>query len=296
MADYEAPTGALIHHETALQALNTIIQLHFEKTLEKKRAVDLQKKELWKMFQLFFLFLSLLFLGQAQSPRLQCRHCWVPIGCIKGLGYLLTKTYRTSSQISRDGASMFASCPAVFETEEGCDHDWAWLKPDILHDMGAISIIRRNTGIQGSPSLEDKDNFSDDTDEDLEGVVEISSSDSEASTAHIEARHAAFRARHKDKATTAEKGKGKAADMTPSDRTLVARLPSVFQARLNNAIKGLAKDSELLKFVKAAHSKEVKNLKADTTKLSTKLAEALEGFMRVTETQKSAWEDALREF
>lgn len=57
--------------------------------------------------------------------------------------------------------------------------------------------------------------------------MEISSSDSEASTAHIEARHAAFRARHKDKATTAEKGKGKAADMTPSDRTLVARLPSV---------------------------------------------------------------------
>nr|GMD22158.1 hypothetical protein Iba_chr08aCG8180 [Ipomoea batatas] len=62
----------------------------------------------------------------------------------------------TSSQISRDGASMFASCPAIFETEEGCDHDWAWLKPDILHDMGAISIIRRNTGIQGSPS-KDKD-------------------------------------------------------------------------------------------------------------------------------------------
>ncbi|XP_031092849.1 uncharacterized protein LOC115997437 [Ipomoea triloba] len=82
MADYEAPTGALIHHETALQALNTIIQLHFEKTLEKKRAVDLQKKELWKMFQLFFLFLSLVFLGQAQSPRLQCRHCWVPIGLL----------------------------------------------------------------------------------------------------------------------------------------------------------------------------------------------------------------------
>nr|GMC82622.1 hypothetical protein Iba_chr04bCG15100 [Ipomoea batatas] len=37
------------------------------------------------------------------------------------------------------------------ETEEGCDQDWAWLKPDILHDMGAFSIIRRNTGIQGSP-------------------------------------------------------------------------------------------------------------------------------------------------
>ncbi|XP_019158308.1 PREDICTED: uncharacterized protein LOC109155033 [Ipomoea nil] len=86
MADYEAATAAhpasLIHHEAALQALNTIIQLHFEKTLEKKRAVDLQKKELWKMFQLFFLFLSLVFLGQAQSSRLQCRHCWVPIGLL----------------------------------------------------------------------------------------------------------------------------------------------------------------------------------------------------------------------
>nr|GMD30967.1 hypothetical protein Iba_chr09aCG12060 [Ipomoea batatas] len=166
------------------------------------------------------------------------------------------------------------------------------------------AIKRDSGGILGLSSLGhlvsgcgfSLDNFLDDTDEELEGVVEISSSDSEASTAHIEARHAAFRARHKDKATTAEKGKGKAVDMTPSDRTLVARLPSVFQARLNNAIKGLAKDSELLKFVKAAHSKEVKNLKADTAKLSTKLAEALEGFMRVTETQKSAWEDALREF
>ncbi|KAK6150710.1 hypothetical protein DH2020_015642 [Rehmannia glutinosa] len=72
----------MISKETALQALNTIIQLHFEKTLEKKRAVDLQKKELWKLFHLFFLFLGLMFLGQAQSPRLQCRHCWVPIGLL----------------------------------------------------------------------------------------------------------------------------------------------------------------------------------------------------------------------
>ncbi|KAI3504819.1 hypothetical protein L1887_26547 [Cichorium endivia] len=45
MAEYESN-----HHnyytpsETALQAINTIIQLHFEKTLEKKRAVDQQKK------------------------------------------------------------------------------------------------------------------------------------------------------------------------------------------------------------------------------------------------------------
>lgn len=86
MADYE-PTTAVNHHnliprETALQALNTIIQLHFEKTLEKKKAVDLQKKELWKLFQLFFLFLGLVFLAEVESPRLQCRHCWVPIGLL----------------------------------------------------------------------------------------------------------------------------------------------------------------------------------------------------------------------
>ncbi|KAK7350861.1 hypothetical protein VNO77_09875 [Canavalia gladiata] len=68
-----------VSKETAFQALNTIIQLHFEKTLEKKRAIDLQKKELHKLFQMFFIFLGLLFLAQAQSPRLQCRHCWIPI-------------------------------------------------------------------------------------------------------------------------------------------------------------------------------------------------------------------------
>ncbi|KAL2551573.1 hypothetical protein Fot_05192 [Forsythia ovata] len=89
MAEYEATTNTSSHHhhnvipkETALQALNTIIQLHFEKTLEKKRAVDLQKKELWKLFQFFFLFLGVVFLAQSQSPRLQCRHCWVPIGLL----------------------------------------------------------------------------------------------------------------------------------------------------------------------------------------------------------------------
>ncbi|RAL43250.1 unnamed protein product [Cuscuta campestris] len=71
-----------------VQALSTVIQLHFEKTLEKKRAVDLQKKELWKMFQLFFIFLALVVLGQAQSSRLQCRHCWVPIGLLS-MGHLI---------------------------------------------------------------------------------------------------------------------------------------------------------------------------------------------------------------
>ncbi|CAK9141250.1 unnamed protein product [Ilex paraguariensis] len=84
MADYETTTAHhnVIPKETALQALNTIIQLHFEKTLEKKRAVDQQKKELWKLFQFFFLFLGLIFLAQSQSTRLQCRHCWVPIGLL----------------------------------------------------------------------------------------------------------------------------------------------------------------------------------------------------------------------
>ncbi|KAK9080271.1 hypothetical protein SSX86_001947 [Deinandra increscens subsp. villosa] len=83
MAEYENS-----HHnfstqsETALQAINTIIQLHFEKTLEKKRAVDQQKKELWKLFQLFFLFLVLVFAAQVNSTRLKCRHCWIPIGLL----------------------------------------------------------------------------------------------------------------------------------------------------------------------------------------------------------------------
>ncbi|TYJ11105.1 hypothetical protein E1A91_A11G252100v1 [Gossypium mustelinum] len=85
MADYE-PThhhhhrqNQTIPKETALQALNTIIQLHFEKTLEKKRAIDLQKKELHKLFQLFFIFLGIIFMAQSQSSRLQCRHCWALI-------------------------------------------------------------------------------------------------------------------------------------------------------------------------------------------------------------------------
>ncbi|KAI3773783.1 hypothetical protein L1987_48316 [Smallanthus sonchifolius] len=65
MAEYESSHhNYTIPKETAPLALNTIIQLHFEKTLEKKRAVDLQKKELWKLFQHFFLFLALVFTAQ----------------------------------------------------------------------------------------------------------------------------------------------------------------------------------------------------------------------------------------
>lgn len=77
----EAEAEGVVPKETAVQALNTIIQLHFEKTLEKKRAVDLQKKELWKLFSLFFIFLALLLLFLSSS-RLQCRHCWIPIGLL----------------------------------------------------------------------------------------------------------------------------------------------------------------------------------------------------------------------
>ncbi|CAL5204300.1 unnamed protein product [Lathyrus oleraceus] len=84
MADYENhhhlhQQQQVVSRETAFQALNTIIQLHFEKTLEKKRSIDLQKKELHKLFQIFFIFLTLLFMAQSISSRLQCRHCWIPI-------------------------------------------------------------------------------------------------------------------------------------------------------------------------------------------------------------------------
>lgn len=80
-AEAEAAAERVVSKEAAVQALNTIIQLHFEKTLEKKRAVDLQKKELWKLFSLFFIFLALLLLVLSSS-RLQCRHCWIPIGLL----------------------------------------------------------------------------------------------------------------------------------------------------------------------------------------------------------------------
>nr|GME07444.1 flocculation protein FLO11-like [Ipomoea batatas] len=223
--------------------------------------------------------------------------------------------------------------------------------------------------------LEDKDDSSDDPDEELEGVVDISSSSSEDSTAHMESRHAALRARHKGKATAAEKAKGKAVDATP-DPTLIARLPPIgvvmggsptfvalavarqprlrkwnsysstpttakkarrpsdvvledaaaatktfifcrlgqmisvsdlqamegaspsyllqsvtyqsFQAGLNDTIKGLAKDSKLLKSAKAAHSKEVKALKSDLTTLGGNLATTQDGFVKATEASMHA--------
>ncbi|WOL04507.1 hypothetical protein Cni_G13228 [Canna indica] len=79
----------MVARETAIQALNTVVQLHFERILEKKREVDAQKKEMWRIFQIFFLFLAVLLAAQlgAPPPRLQCRHCWVPIGLLS-LGHL----------------------------------------------------------------------------------------------------------------------------------------------------------------------------------------------------------------
>ncbi|XP_047973727.1 uncharacterized protein LOC125216136 [Salvia hispanica] len=140
MADYEQQQQQQQQHmipkETALQALNTIIQLHFEKTLEKKRAVDLQKKELWKLFHLFFLFLGLVFAAQAQaSPRLQCRHCWVPIGllslahlifyvsvaqtlrCINGFKYQ-RRCHKLTLGVATDRLRRLKEAGAVDEIEE----------------------------------------------------------------------------------------------------------------------------------------------------------------------------------
>lgn len=74
-SDAEATTN-LIPRDSAIQALNTIIQLHFEKTLEKKHSIDLQKKHLHKLLHLSLLLLSLL------QPRLHCRHCWLPLSLL----------------------------------------------------------------------------------------------------------------------------------------------------------------------------------------------------------------------
>uniref|UniRef100_A0A7N0TRJ1 Uncharacterized protein n=1 Tax=Kalanchoe fedtschenkoi TaxID=63787 RepID=A0A7N0TRJ1_KALFE len=83
MAEY-AETATANHPKdpqaSVLQALNAVIQLHFEKTLEKKRSIDLQKKQLWKLYQLFFILLSLVLYTLTLSPtKLRCRHAWIPI-------------------------------------------------------------------------------------------------------------------------------------------------------------------------------------------------------------------------
>nr|GMC69077.1 MAP7 domain-containing protein 1-like [Ipomoea batatas]GME20394.1 MAP7 domain-containing protein 1-like [Ipomoea batatas] len=209
--------------------------------------------------------------------------------------------------------------------------------------------------------LEDGDDSSVNVNEELEGVVEISSLGSEASTSHMESRHATLRAHHKGKATTAEKGKGKVADAIV-DLAFAVRLPATgmrnsdssasttakrekcpsgvvledaaagqdfifrlleqmiiasnlqamegvslsyllqsaayhsFQAQLFQAGLNNAKDSELLKPANVAHSREVKALKADMTKLGASLATAQEGIANANETLRSAREDALKEF
>lgn len=76
--------GEVVAREAAAQALGAVVQLHFDKTLEKKRAADAQKQELWRLFLAFFLFLAILLSAVAQSPpsRLQCRHLWAPAGLL----------------------------------------------------------------------------------------------------------------------------------------------------------------------------------------------------------------------
>ncbi|XP_062227230.1 uncharacterized protein LOC133925317 [Phragmites australis] len=89
-AAYIAGAGAgagmvdVVTREAAAQALGTVVQLHFDKTVEKKRAADAQKQELWRLFLAFFLFLALVLSAVAGSPpaRLQCRHLWAPAGLL----------------------------------------------------------------------------------------------------------------------------------------------------------------------------------------------------------------------
>nr|GMD01372.1 uncharacterized protein LOC109180246 [Ipomoea batatas] len=82
--------------------------------------------------------------------------------------------------------------------------------------------------------------------------------------------------------------------MLPSELAIRARRPplrkgkaQLFQVDLNNDIQSLAKDSELLKSAKAAHSKEVKTLKVDLTKMGDNLAMAQEGWAKATEALKA---------
>jgi hypothetical protein len=62
-AAYIAGAGAgmmdVVTREAAARELGTVVQLHFDKTVEKKRAADAHKQELWRLFLAFFLFLAL---------------------------------------------------------------------------------------------------------------------------------------------------------------------------------------------------------------------------------------------
>nr|GMD83472.1 uncharacterized protein LOC109180246 [Ipomoea batatas] len=120
-------------------------------------------------------------------------------------------------------------------------------------------------------------------DEELENLVDISSaSDSEASIEHMDECSNALRARHKGKASIAQKGKGKA-----TDPALTAHLPSAqqFHAGFHGAVKALGKDSELLKSAKATHFKEAKKL---TEELKSTLEDALTEFKELEEFHEEA--------
>lgn len=71
--------SAVATKDAAIQALQSIIHAHFEKTMEKKEQVDVQKKKLWQLFGYFFIFLAILFVGVIQAPRMHCHHSWTAI-------------------------------------------------------------------------------------------------------------------------------------------------------------------------------------------------------------------------
>nr|GMC46973.1 MAP7 domain-containing protein 1-like [Ipomoea batatas] len=73
----------------------------------------------------------------------------------------------------------------------------------LANDNESGVLIRRKTLAR----LEDRDDSSDDTDEELEDVVEISSSDSKVSTAHMESRNDTLRAPHKARQQLLRRGK-----------------------------------------------------------------------------------------
>nr|GMC80097.1 uncharacterized protein LOC109180246 [Ipomoea batatas] len=112
---------------------------------------------------------------------------------------------------------------------------------------------------------------------------------SPTATALAAAHHPCLRKQNSDSLTptTAKKAK-RPGDATSEDVML--------WVSLNNVIQGLVKDPELLKSAKAAHSKEVKTLKVDLTKLGTNLATAQEGWRKAIETLKTTQEDAIRTF
>jgi hypothetical protein len=83
-AAYIAGAGAgmmdAVTREAAARALGTAVQLHFDKKVEKKRAADAQKQELWRL--LLFLALALSAVAGSPPARLQCRHLWAPAGLL----------------------------------------------------------------------------------------------------------------------------------------------------------------------------------------------------------------------